>query len=112
MALRFFLALLILASLGHVGALLPKLLTIAHVVPGQARALVWGLLVTVLTAVGACALALVLVARSWQRQGARSLALFLAFLAAIWGSLLRFLNVEIAENSVTATFLAQGWAGT
>ena len=110
-ALRLFLACLIVASLGHVGALLPKLMAIAQVVPVQARVLVWGLLVTILTAVGACALALVLVARCWQSQGARSLALFLAFLAAIWGSLLRFIDVETAEESVSATFLAQGWGG-
>ncbi len=111
LVLRLFLALLTLASLGHVGALLPRFVGVAQVVPGHARVLVWGLLVTILTAVGACALALVLVARSWRSRGARSLALFLVFLAAVWGSLLRFLDVDIGEESVSATFLAQGWDG-
>jgi hypothetical protein len=52
------------------------------------------------------------VIRSWQSRGARSLALFLAFLAALWGSLLRFLKVEILEDAVTANLSAEGWSAT
>jgi len=112
LTLRLFLALLTLASLCHVGVLFPRFIAISRLVPDEARSLVWGILITVLTAVGGCALALVLVVRSWENRGARSLALFLAFLAAVWGTLLRFIQVEVLEGSVSATVQVGGWDGT
>lgn len=112
LAFRLFLSLVILASLGHVGVLFPRFLAISAMVPEPARPLVWAALVTILTAVGACTLALILLVRSWRSQGARSLALFLAFLAAFWGSLLRFLHVDVLEDSVTANLSAEGWGAT
>jgi hypothetical protein len=112
LASRLFLSLVVLASLGHVGVLFPRFLAISAMVPEPARPLVWAALVTILTAVGACVLALILVVRSWRSEGARSLVLFLAFLAAFWGSLLRFLHVDVLEDSVTANLSAEGWGAT
>jgi hypothetical protein len=112
LALRLFLALLTMASLGHVGVLFPRFLTISEGLPARLKLVAWCILLTVLTAVGACVLALVLVARSWEVRGARSLALFLAFLAAVWGSLLRFLKVEVLESEANVNLSASGWEAT
>ena len=109
LALRLFLALLALASLGHVGILFPRFLAISELLPGEYKPVAWAILLTVLTAVGACVLALVLVTRSWGSKGAQSLALFLAFLAAVWGSLLRFLQVRVMEGETNLNLSATGW---
>ncbi len=101
-----------MASLGHLGVLLPRFLAISEALPGRLKLVAWSVLLTVLTAIGACVLALVLVARSWENPGARSLALFLAFLAAVWGSLLRFLRVEVMEEGATINLSASGWEAT
>jgi hypothetical protein len=95
-----------------VGVLFPRFFAISELLPGNLKPVAWAILLTVLTAVGACVLALVLVTRSWESRGARSLALFLAFLAAVWGSLLRFLQVEVLEGQANVNLSATGWEAT
>jgi len=70
LALRLLVSAVALASLAHVGALIPRFLAITRIVPPQAGAVVWGVLVTVATAVAACVLALLLAIRSWLVAGA------------------------------------------
>jgi len=106
--LRAFVAALTLGSLAHVGVLFPRFFTIQGMLPPQAKSAAWAIILTIVTAVGACILALVLVVRSWDRPGARSLALFLAFLASVWGSLLRFLHVDVGEGQVDMNLSAEG----
>lgn len=109
---RVFVGALTVGSLIHVGVLFPRFFTIQGMLPPQAKPAAWGILLTVLTAVGACVLALILVVRSWDHAGARYLALFLAFLASVWGSLLRFLQVEVAEREVNVHLAGEGLSAT
>lgn len=107
-AFRGFVGALTVASLVHVGVLFPRFFAIQQALPSQAKPAAWGILLTVLTAVGACVLALILVARSWSHAGGRHLALFLAFLSSVWGSLLRFLQVEVVEREVNIHLVGEG----
>jgi hypothetical protein len=100
---------LVVASMVHTAVLLPRYLSISRAVPPEFQTVAWAILVTVVTAVGACALALVLALRSWSRPGARSLALFLAFLSLVWGSLLRFLEVEVTSDEMSINLSAGGF---
>lgn len=107
---RLFTGALVLAALAHVALLLPRFAELSGVLPARFQVVLWAVALTVVTAVGACVLAGVLVVRSWHRSGARSLALFLAFLAAVWGSLLRFLEVSLVPGTVSVNVAAGGWS--
>ena len=79
--LRVLVGALVAASMVHMAVLVPRYVSISRAVPPGFQTVAWAILVTVVTAVGACALALVVALRSWARPGAHSLALFLAFLS-------------------------------
>jgi hypothetical protein len=88
------------ASVAHVGVLIPRYILTDPAIPLSMRIFVGSIVVTVLAAVAGSLLALTLVARSWGRPGARALALFLAAVSTLWGSILRLIDVQAAADSV------------
>lgn len=104
---RLIAAVVVALALVHTASLLPTVPELLRVVPPHAARMVWLLATTVVTAVLACALGIVLVVRAGARRDALALALFLGFLAACWGSVLRFADVHInpdGTGSLTVGF--------
>lgn len=95
-----------LASLAHVGVLIPRYILTDDAVPLSIRLFVGCIVFTVLAAIGGSVLALILVVRSWRRPEARPLALFLAAAAALWGSVLRLLDVSAAARDLSISINA------
>ncbi|MGD8277364.1 MAG: hypothetical protein PVH00_05030 [Gemmatimonadota bacterium] len=110
-AARAGIGVLAVTVLFHVAVLIPRIAPLAHSLPERLRPTVWAVVLTVVTAVAACLLALVLLWRAGGRPGVPVLASFLCFLAAFWGSLLRFLSVTVEANSVNASLTFGGIAG-
>ncbi len=93
---------IVLTAVGHVGVQLLRVGTLRAGIPVQGGAFLIGIitayLIVHLTALGAAAIAAVLVVRVPERQDARALALFLAFLAHFWGSLFRFFSASLSAD--------------
>lgn len=88
------------ASVAHVGVLIPRYILTDPAIPTSMRIFVGSIVITVLAAVAGSLLALTLVARSWGRPGARALALFLAAVSTLWGSILRLIDIHAAADNV------------
>jgi hypothetical protein len=89
-----------IASLAHVGILIPRYILLDTALPLSIRLFVASIVVTVLAAIGGSALALILVVRSWSLPGARALALMLAALSTLWGSILRFIDISTTASDL------------
>ena len=83
-----------LGALVHVATLFPTALWLFRAVPDDARALILAVSASLIIAMIACGLALLLVVRAGDRYEARGLALFLSLIAVCWGSVLRFASLE------------------
>lgn len=110
-AARAGIGVLAVAVLVHVAVLIPRIAPLAGTLPERVRAAVWAVVLTVVTAAAACVLALVLLFRAGERPGVPVLASFLCFLAAFWGSLLRFLMVTVEADSLNASLTFGGLTG-
>lgn len=104
--LRSLTAIAALASLAHVGVLLPRYILTDASIPLSIRLFVGCIVVTVVAAIGGSLLALILVARSWKRPEARPVALFLAAASALWGSILRLLEITAAARDLSISINA------
>jgi hypothetical protein len=98
--LRILTAAAAVGSLAHVGVLIPRYIITDPEVPLSIRIFVGSIVVTVLAAMAGSVLALILVTRSWQGHGARSLALFLAAVSVLWGSILRFIDIAVSGSDL------------
>lgn len=83
-----------IAALVHVMTLFPTALSLFQAVPARARLVILAVSASLVIAVIACALAMLLVIRAGRRYEARGLALFLTLIAICWGSVLRFASLE------------------
>jgi len=110
-AARAGIGLLAVAALLHVAVLVPRIAPLARSLPARLEPVVWVVILTVVTAVGACVLAGALLWRAGSRPGVPVLAAFLCFLAGFWGSLLRFLSVTVGPHSASATLEFGGLPG-
>lgn len=98
--LRILTAAAAVGSLAHVGVLIPRYIMTDPEVPVSIRIFVGSIVITVLAAMAGSVLALILVTRSWQGHGARSLALFLAAVSVLWGSILRFIDIVVSGSDL------------
>jgi len=90
------------AALVHVGTLFPAAWALYQAVPANGRPVILGVSVSLVIAVIACALAILLVVRAGNRYEARGLAFFLVLIAICWGSVLRFASLDRGpDGSVT-----------
>jgi hypothetical protein len=87
-------------SLAHVGVLIPRYIIADPGVPLSIRIFVGSIVITVIAAMAGSVLALILITRSWQSHGARSLALFLAAVSALWGSILRLIEIAVSGSDL------------
>ncbi len=110
-AVRVGIGVLAVAVLVHVAVLVPRIAPLARSLPERLRPAVWAVVLTLVTAVAACVLALVLLWRAADRPGVPVLAAFLCFLAGFWGSLLRFLSVKVEADNVSASLSFGGLTG-
>ena len=88
------------------GVLIPRYVITDPAVPLSIRIFVGSIVVTVLAALAGSVLALTLVTRSWQRPGVRSLALFLAAVSTLWGSILRLIEITTTGSDIQIQFQA------
>jgi hypothetical protein len=100
LTLRLLTAAAAVGSLAHVGVLIPRYVITNPAVPLSIRIFVGSIVVTVLAALAGSVLALTLVTRSWQRPGVRSLALFLAAVSTLWGSILRLIEITTTGSDI------------
>jgi hypothetical protein len=100
LTLRILTAAAAVGSLAHVGVLIPRYIISDTEVPLSIRIFVGSIVITVLAAMAGSVLALILVTRSWQGHGARSLALFLAAVSVLWGSILRFIDIVVSGSDL------------
>lgn len=99
-------ALLLAGALVHVSTVWPRVITLTSRLdefPAVAWIAAGGFVVSALTALLACTLAVLLLWKAAERADARALVLFLAFLAIFWGSLFRFLNVGIDQGGASTS---------
>lgn len=92
---------LVLGAIVHVATVWPRVLELAAVVESGAWVVVAGFALSAVTALAACALALLLLWKVPDRPDARALTLFLAFLAIFWGSLFRFLQIDAGAGDLS-----------
>ena len=106
-AMRVITGLIAGGAMVHVATLLPTAADLYRAVPANGRIAIVTLSTTILVALIACALAILLVVRAGARYEARTLALFLVLVSLCWGSVLRFasVDVEARELGIEAT----GW---
>lgn len=89
-------------ALGHVATLFPTAWALFRAVPVDGRPVILAISASLVIAMIACALAILLVVRAGQRYEARGLALFLVLIAICWGSVLRFASLDRGpDGSVT-----------
>lgn len=98
-------------ALVHVGILFPTGLALFRAVPADARPVIVAVSGSLIIAVIACALAMLLVVRAGTRYEARGLALFLVLIAVNWGAVLRFASLDRGPDG-TPTGLSFTVGGT
>lgn len=98
---RVFAGLLIVGAIVHVGTLVPRALEVAASLPAGAWIFTSAYAASAITALAACALAIFVLWRASHRPDGRALTLFLGFLAVFWGSILRFLEIETATDTLS-----------
>lgn len=83
-----------MGALVHVVTLFPTAWSLYRAVPADARPVIVAVSASLVMAIIACALALLLIVRAGARYEARHLALFLVLVAICWGSVLRFASID------------------
>jgi hypothetical protein len=107
---RILAGLLVTAAAVHVASVVPRVIALVAAAPRGGWAIVAGYVVSAATSLLACGLAYLLLWKSPDRPDARTLTLFLAFLALFWGSLFRFIEVAGESDSVSVSLsLGEGW---
>lgn len=109
-AFRIAAGVLVLGAVAHVATAWPGVTALSEVLGAKSWMIVTAFGVAALTALAACGLAVLLLWKAADRPDARALTLFLGFLAIFWGSLFRFMNVDLASNSVSVNLsYGGGW---
>lgn len=107
---RVFAAALVLGALVHVVTLLPRVGVLAEALTAGTWLFFTTYTLSTMTALGACALAALLLWKASHKADGRALTLFLGFLALFWGSLFRFLTVEAGDDQLTINLsFGSGW---
>jgi hypothetical protein len=102
-AMRVITGALCLASLLHLSAMVPEVLRFAARFFADEPLFVVPVCVVLLSALAGASLSLVLVFRSWERPGVRSLAVFLAAAVTAWGTVLGLLDLNYAAAVMGST---------
>lgn len=109
-AFRVLAGVLILGAVIHVLTVWPRVTELGQTLGPGTWLVLAGYGVAALTALSACALALLLLWKGADRPDARALTFFLGFLAFFWGSLFRFLEVGSADRSIQVNLsYDSGW---
>lgn len=107
---RLFAAALVLGAIVHVVTLLPRISVLAKTLTAGTWLFFTTYALSTMTALGACALAALLLWKASHKADGRALTLFLGFLALFWGSLFRFLTIEGGDDQVSINLsFGSGW---
>lgn len=92
---------LIVGAIVHVGTLVPRAFEVVASLPAGTWLFTGAYAASAITALAACALAVILLWRAAHKPDGRALTLFLGFLAVFWGSILRFLEIDAGGDTVS-----------
>lgn len=98
---RVFAGVLVVGAILHVATLVPRVLDVAATLPAGAWIFTGAYAACAITALAACALAVLLLWKASYKPDGRALTLFLGFLAVFWGSVFRFLEVTAGPTDVS-----------